>query len=189
MAVKELVAINFMLDRAESGIVSVHDLAGSDKIKDKSKYRLNFLLAEFWKKHSHKVDLLFTTTIYCKQSKKYYVSIWDLSEMGVLESITANGDIIQVDYFCVYKKENFKSKKEVIDKYEKTNFLLLLEDEKKDSKADGKETKKIKKVYLKSEWGDKKKSQGNGSGKKKSIDGFYQKKKKGNIMNFFQASK
>ena len=180
--------MNFMLDRSGSGIVSRHDLFASEKIKDKSRTHLNFLLAEFWKKHVDKVDLLFTANVYCNQSKKYYLSMWDLSEIGVLEGMVANGEIIQVDYFCVYRKKDFKSKKEVIEKYEKTNFLRLYGAEDKDVKAEKKETKKIKKVYLKSEWGDNGKSKENNK-EKNSIDKFFQKKSKGNIMNFFQKSK
>lgn len=178
--------MNIMLDRADNGIVTRHDLVANEKIKDKSNHRINLLLSEYWKKYSEKVGLIFTSTVLCKKSKKYYLSMWELGEMKMLEGLLENGEVVQIDYFCVYKKDMFESKKDVIEKYEKTSFQRFFDTD-APKKIEKKETKRIKKVFMKSERDELKKKE-NGK-EKNSMDKFFQKEKKGNIMNFFKANK
>lgn len=179
MSAKELLMVRYMMDGSESKIISYHDLMESDELLDKSKPRLNLIFEKFWTKYSEKVGMLLMVNIYCNTSHKYYVSIFDIKEVSVIEEIIKEGKMVEIDYFCVYNKDLYQDKKDVLKKYEEVN-LVKLQNEQKDDECE-KITKKIRQVYL----GSKETKNENKPDKKD----FFKKSKTNSITSFFKMGK
>ena len=173
--------MRYMMDGSESKIVSYHDLIESKELVNKSRPHINSLFEKYWTKYSTKVGMLIITNIYCNESKSYYLSIFDLTEVNVIEELTKKGKLIQIDYFCVYSKELYQSKREVLNKYQEVNFNILFTESTKKEAEKEKETKKIRQVFL----GSKESRNGSGANKKE----FFTKSQSNSITSFFKMGK
>lgn len=183
MSAKEVMQMNFMFDKSVNRIVGYRDLVASPEIGDKSSAHLNTLFSRYIKKYNNVVEFILIANIYCDKSKTYYNSLFDSSEIPILEEVSSQGSIVEVSFFVIYDKQRYTNKREVIQAYEKQNFVASLSDNKIENIAKEKDTQKIKKVWLneKDKADVKVGSQGN------SQEGnFYKNNKANSIASFFK---
>lgn len=175
--------MNFMFDKSPSRILGCRELMSSPEIPDRSAAHINTLINRYIQKYNQTVDFILQANIYCNKSKAYYNSLFDASEMQVLEEIANYGAILEISFFAVYDKQKYGSKREVLEAYEKQNFEILLNDTKIESDTNEKKTQKIKKVWLSEN--EKVETKGNTQVSSQESN-FYKNNKEKTIASFFK---